>query len=155
MNFIQDVREEMQKYFNPNSPIKNSEETFFSPSKNFKVQVISYKQDMANSNWEVTNVEIFDQVTSDSLFSFMVNEGTFFHSWVVKDKKEYLLCAEDLCGGQTIIDLANKKMSSYSANEDGFIWTKHLLSPNEQFLAVFGCGWGSEFFIIVYHYYYH
>ena len=152
MNFIQDIREEIRRYFNPDGTIENSEETILSPNRNFKVQTKSYKQDRTNCNWEVTKVEIFDEATSNLLFSFMVNEGTFFHSWVIKDKKEYLLCAEDLCGGQTVIDFANKKMSSYSANEDGFIWTKHLLSPNEKFLAVFGCGWGSAFFIVVYHF---
>jgi hypothetical protein len=37
-------------------------------------------------------------------------------------------------------------------NFDGLIWTKHLLSPDEKLLAVFGCGWGSAFFVTVYHF---
>jgi hypothetical protein len=62
------------------------------------------------------------------------------------------LCAEDLCGGQTIIDLTNKNMSSYTPNDDGLIWTNHILSPDEKLLAVFGCGCGSPYFVTVYHF---
>ena len=152
MNHIDEIRNEIQLYFNPDNVIENSQEVLFSPNKKYRVETRSFRQEKPNCNWEATKIEVYQTDNSSLLFSYFVNEGTFFHSWVTKRNVDYLLCAEDLCGGQTVIDLTNKKMSSYTANNDGFIWTKHLLSPDEKLLAVFGCGWGSENFIIVYHF---
>lgn len=124
-----------------------------SPSGNYRVETKAFKQNKPAVNWEVIKVEIFEVNHSELQRTFFVSdESTFFHSWVNKNGVEYLLCAEDLCGGQTVIDLTNNKISSYAAKDDGFIWTKHLLSPDQSLLAVFGCGWGSAFFVIVYHF---
>lgn len=152
MNYIDPVREEIKKYFNPNNAIDDSSDTAYSPNNKYRVDTKSFKQEKPNCNWEVTKVEVYQNDNSNLLFSFFVNEGIFFHSWVTKENVDYLLCAEDLCGGQTVIDLTNKVMSSHATNDDGLIWTKHLSSPNEDLLAVFGCGWGSAFFVTVYHF---
>lgn len=152
MNKIENIRAEINQYFDPKNIIDDSSETFFSPNARYKVAVESFRQNKPSCNWEVTKVEIFDNANAELLFSFFVNESTFFHSWVTKNSTEYLLCAEDLCGGQTVIDLTNKKVASHTENDDGFIGTKHILSPNEKFLAVFGCGWGSQFFVIIYYF---
>lgn len=151
MNYIETIRDEIKQYFNPNNAMGNSNETF-SPNNKYRVETISFRQEKPGCNWESTKVEIYQNDNSALLFSFFVNEGTFYHSWVTKNEVEYLLCAEDLCGGQTVIDLTNKVFSSYTTNDDGFIWIKHLLSPNKDLLAVFGCFWGSAFFVIVYHF---
>jgi hypothetical protein len=152
MNHIDEIRNEIQLYFNPDNVIEDSQEVLFSPNKKYRVETTSFRQEKPNCNGEATKVEVYQTDNSSLLFSFFVNEGTFFHSWVTKSNVDYLLCAEDLWGGQTVINLTNKKMSSYTANDDGFIWTKHLLSPDESLLAVFGCFWGSAYFIIVYHF---
>jgi hypothetical protein len=151
MNNIEIVRNEIKEFFNADSQIIENE-IIFSPSGKYRVETNSYKQNKPDRNWEVTKVEIFNESQQKIIFSFFVNEGTFYYSWVTKGQIEYLLCAEDLCGGQTVIDLTNQKLSSYSLNNDGLIWTKHLLSPDEKLLAVFGCGWGSAFFVTVYHF---
>jgi len=153
MNDIQTIRDEIKQYFNPHNAIDNSNETIFSPNNKYRVETISFRQEKPDCNWESTKVEIYQNDNSALLFSFFVNEGTFYHSWVTKKEVEYLLCSEDLCGGQSVIDLTHNVMSSYTANNvDGLIWTKHLLSPNEDLLAVFGCVWGSAFFVTVYHF---
>lgn len=152
MNYIEKIRDEIKQYFNPNNAIDNSSETLFSPNNKYRLDTKSFRQEKPDCNWESTKIEIYQNDNSTLLFSFFVNEGTFYHSWVTKNEIEYLLCAEDLCGGQTVIDLTNKAMVSYTANDDGLIWTKHLLSPNKDFLAVLGCAWGSLFFVTVYHF---
>ena len=150
MNQIDKIRAEILQYFNPDNEIIGSGEILFSPSTNYKIHLRTYRQNDPDRNWEVTCVDIFTVPDNSLIFSFFVNEGTFFHSWVTKNRNEYLLCAEDACGGQTIINLTNKEMSSFASGDDGLIWTKHLLSPDEKLLAVFGCGWASPFFITVY-----
>ena len=152
MNHIQEIRDEIQRHFNPDDEISGCREILWSPSGNYRVETKAFKQKAPKVNWEVSNVEIFDVKHSKLVLTFFVSESTFFHSWVTKNGIEYLLCAEDLCGGQTVIDLTNNKIASFSANDDGFIWTKHLLSPDQDLLAVFGCGWGSASFVIVYYF---
>jgi hypothetical protein len=63
---------------------------------------------------------------------------------------EYLVCAEDMCGGQTVIDLTNRQMASYSLDEDGFIWAEFFLSPDGKTLATIGCVWACPFEIRIY-----
>jgi hypothetical protein len=152
MNYIDTIKAEIKQYFNPNNANENSDETVFSPNNKYRVNTKSFRQEKPNCNWDVTKIEVYQNDSSTLLFSCFVNEGIFFHSWVTKNNVDYLLCAEDLCGGQTVIDLTNKVMASYTTNDDGFIWTKHLLSPNEDLLAVFGCVWGTAFFVTVYHF---
>lgn len=152
MNYIETIRDEIQQYFNPNNAISNSNETIFSPNNKYRIETIRFRQEKPDCNWEATKVEIYLNENSTLLFSFFINESQFFHSWVTKNEVEYLLCAEDLCGGQTVIDLTNKVMSSYTTNDDGLIWENHLLSPNEDFLAVMGCYWATASFVTVYHF---
>jgi hypothetical protein len=122
----------------------------YSPDLLYKVELRSFQQTKPLTNWAVTEVHLILNQTSELLFNFFVNTGGFFHSWLKKADQDFLVCAEDLCGGQTVINVTERRMVSYSADDDGFIWTNHLLSPDEKSLAVIGCGWGSPHFITVY-----
>jgi len=53
-------------------------------------------------------------------------------------------------GGQTVIDLTNRQMASYSPDEDGYIWTEHHLSPDKNILAVIGCFWACPYTLRLY-----
>jgi hypothetical protein len=149
MNSIEIVRQESSRFFSLGTRISDRE-IFLSPTGQFRAEATGYSYSGSEGNIEILKIEVFDNKKEILQFSFLVNEGTFFHSWITKNQQQYLICAEDLCGGQTIIDLTNTKMSSYTTSDDGFIWTKHLLSPNNELLAVFGCSWGSSFFLTVY-----
>lgn len=139
MNYVDKIRKEMQDLYRPKSYIADSRKIIFSPNRLYRAETSVFGR--MDCNIGMTKVEIFEEKTSNLLFSFFVNEETFFHSWVLKDKIDYLLCSEDLCGGQTVLDLTNRKMSSYSTEEDGFIWTDFHLSPDEKTLATIGCYW--------------
>ena len=121
MNQIEKIRDEIKKYFDINQFIENSQEIFISPNGNFRLETSNYHQAKNDVNWDVTKVEIFDNQSNEKLFEFFSNDGRFFHSWLQTNDIEYLICAEDLFGGQTVINLTNKQMSSYSLDEDGFI----------------------------------
>ena len=150
MNKIEKVRDEIKKYFDSKQFIENSQETFISPSENFRLETSNYHQVKDEVNWNVTKVEIFDNQSNGKLFDFFSSDGRFFHSWLKTRDLEYLICAEDLCGGQTVIDLTNKQMSSFSENEDGFIWTEFHLSPDAKTLAIIGCFWACPYVIKIY-----
>jgi len=150
MNKIEEIREEINNYFDQNGLVKNSREEFVSSSKKFKLHTLRYKQLKDDVDWEVTNIEVYDNTSQEKIFNFFGNDGHFFHQWLIKDNTEYLICAEDLFGGQTVIDLTNKKMESYSPGEDGFIHAEFYLSPNEKLLAVVGCYWACSYEIKIY-----
>lgn len=150
MNHIEEIRKEITTYLDLNSKIKDSKSTINSPTKKYRVETSEYKQTKPDTNWEVTKVEIFDHPTGEKLFSFFSNWGTFFHGWATKNNVDYLLCAEDIYGGQTVIDLTNKKIESYSPGEDGFIGTDYYISPNAEVLGVVGCYWACPYVIKFY-----
>ncbi len=149
-NHIFKIRDEIKEYFDPSRLAKDSEETFESPSGNFRLETSNYSQDKKDVNWDVTKVKVFENRTNEKIFEFFGNDGRFFHEWLNKNETEYLIFAEDLFGGQTIIDLTNRKMESYSPNEDGFIWTDFHLSPDGKTLATIGCYWACPYVIKVY-----
>ncbi len=150
MNKIEFIRTESLRYLGESQKVVDSFTTIISPDNMYKVETREFILHKTEFNWSATQIKLVDISGLNQPISFVVNEGAFFHSWVDSGPVKYLLCSEDLCGGQTVVDLTNWKLSSYSENNDGFIWTKHLLSPDKKKLAVFGCGWGSPFFIMVY-----
>jgi len=147
MNKIEEIRTEIEKYLEASKVDNTSHQLIISPSGKFRLETINYHQTKPGCNWDVTRVEIFTTKSGDKIFDFFTNDGSFFYSWLIKNNCEYLICAEDLFGGQTVIDLTNQKMQSYSSNEDGFIHSDFHFSPDGNILAVIGCYWACPFII--------
>lgn len=151
MNKIDIVRKETLDMLDTAPAGIEEKEIEVSPSGNYRLEETHYEWSPdPNRGLSVSRAEIFDTNNDQLIFSFLVNECPVFHSWITKGDIEYFLCAEDLCGGQTVIDLTNRKMVSYTENENGLIWTNHILSPDETMLAVFSCYWGTGSFCVIY-----
>lgn len=149
-NKIIEARKELALYFDPTAAIPASLQEFLSPSGNFLAKAVKFKQTDPNRNWKITQYEIFAAKMPERLFTINVNYDATFHNWILIDGKEYFVCAEDIYGGQTIVDLSNRKMNSYSPGEDGFISTEYNLSPANDILATFGCHWGGLYRIRIF-----
>jgi hypothetical protein len=145
LNFIEKLRKDIQNDFDEKKFQKGSFETFFSPSKEYRLDATNFYS--KEPNWSLTKVEVYKQISSEKIFDFFINDDQFFYGWQKKNSIDYLICAEDIFGGQTIVDLTNLRMSGYSPNEDGFIWTDFHLSPNGETLATIGCYWACPFVI--------
>jgi hypothetical protein len=150
MNQVEKIRQEIKDFFDPNRLAKDSLESFLSPNERYRLETSNYWQNKEDVNWDVTKVEIYDNSSQEKLFEFYGNDGRFFHQWLTKNNVDYLICAEDLFGGQTVIDLTNRQMESFSPDEDGFIWTEFHLSPDGNKLATIGCYWACPYVIKVY-----
>lgn len=148
MNYIEKVRAEIRKNFNENNFSKADIELSLSPSKSYRLQATNYCS--KDTHWALTKVEIYHQSTNEKLFDFLVNHSQFFYAWLIKANNEFLICAEDVFGGQTVIDLHDRKIASYSPNEDGFIWTEFHLSPDGNTLATIGCYWACAYVIKIF-----
>jgi hypothetical protein len=149
LNNIENERTEIRKYFDPQNFIEGSLETGYSPNNRYRLQTSEYRQTKPDLNWVATKVEIYHNSTDEKLFDF-ISKDRFFQAWMTANDVEYLVCAEDMFGGQTVIDLTNRQMASYSPGEDGFIWTQFFLSPGGKTLATFGCVWAWPYQIRVY-----
>lgn len=145
MNHIEEIRTEIKKDFNEKTFQKGDFETILSPSGQFRLETTNYWS--REPKWDLTKVEIYDQASNEKIFDFFVNESRFFHGWATRDNVDYLICAEDIFGGQTVVDLTNRTISGYSPNEDGFIWTDIHLSPDGKTLATIGCYWACPYVI--------
>lgn len=149
MTEIEKLRNEIAYYFDPDQFVEGSLENHQSPSGKFRLETSLFKQTREDANWEVTKVGIYTD-KDENLFRFFGNDSRFFHHWAEKDGNEYLICAEDLFGGQTIIDLTNQKMETHTNDEDGFIWAEFYLSPDKSKLAILGCYWSGPLLLKVY-----
>lgn len=141
MNYIEKFRVDQKEYLDKNIFNEGDYQTHESPSKQFNLEITNLCPTQAS--YEITKVEIYSQAT-EKLFEFLVNESQFFFGWATVGNVEYLICAEDIFGGQTVVDLTNRRMAGYSPKEDGFIWTDFYVSPNGKILATTGCYWACS-----------
>lgn len=145
MNYIDKIRDNIKAHFNGQTIEKGDVESFISPSKKFRADTTNcYTK---NANGLYTFVEIYEQAQNEKILDFFTNEERFLHGWGAADEIEYLITAEDIYGGQTIVDLTNRKLYGYSPDESGFIMTNFHLSPNGKTLATIGCYWACPFVI--------
>ena len=147
MNHISEIREEIKKFFDSLNYISDSKEISISPSGHFRLETSSFRQTKPNCNWDVTKVELYNNSSNEIIFDFFSNHGKLFYSWIESNDVEYLICPEDIYGGETVVNLSNKVFSSWSANIDGFISTEFYLSPNGRILATIGCYWACPYAI--------
>ena len=145
MNYIEQIRTKIRKAFDEKIFHRGDFETFLSPSEQFRLDATNFWS--KEPNWDLTKVEIYDQRQNEKLCEFFVNDSQFFQGWLTKNNVDYLISAEDIFGGQTIVDLTNRKIVGYSPNEDGFIWTDFHLSPDGKTLATIGCYWACPYVI--------
>lgn len=145
MNYIEKIRADIKKDFDEQRFQKGDFETFVSPSNKFRLDTTNFW--LKEPYWDLTKVEVYEQISNKKLFDFFVNESRFFHGWVTKNSIDYLICAEDIFGGQTVVDLTNRKIVGYSPNKEGFIWTDFHLSPDKKTLATIGCYWACPYVI--------
>lgn len=150
MNYIEKIRTELKNDFNNYINHKIDINTVvMSPSYQFRLEFSEYSFKAKNIS-NVVKVEIYNHFTNELIFDFLINYTRFFYGWVNSNDNEYLICAEDIYGGQTVIDLTNQKMEGYSPNKEGFIWTEFHLSPDGTKLATIGCYWACPYDLKIY-----
>lgn len=145
-NHIERFRAEIQSDFKKSR--LNQGETITSHSPSGKYGLTSTNWWSEDRPFNVCMVEIHEN--GNPLFEFLVNHDTVFYEWLEVNGMEYLICAEDIIGGQSIIDLTAKEIAGFTPGEYGFIWTEFFLSPDASKLATIGCYWGSPYMIKVF-----
>ena len=149
-NQIEKVRKEIKRYFDPDSLFYGDPTVTYSSDNKFRLESESYRQNKPGVNWYVAKVRILDNISNEILLEFLTDDSSLFHSWLKVGEIDFLVCAENMCGGQTVIDVTNRIISSYADDTDGFIWTEFFISPDSKKLATIGCIWACPYEIKIY-----
>ena len=151
MNGINELRAEINRFFNPSLRTDDERETIVSLSGRYQVTWDVYRLDDATRNWSVSDVIVTDLLDSTEVARFIRSDDRFWSCWIEREEAEYLVCSEAL-DGQTVIDLTHRQMASWcgSDRENGFIWVEYFPSPTGQRLAVIGCYWACPYEVVVY-----
>lgn len=141
-------RQEIERFFTNRNKL-DGETTIESPSKNYSLTIEYYE--MGENNWNYSRGIVKEIKSGKIIADIKRNYSNFWHSWVVKDRNEYLICGEDY-QGQTVINLSERKISNYfpEAGEKGFgfCWANVFPSPNSKILAVEGCYWANPYDLV-------
>lgn len=148
MNQIDKIRAELQYDLNTFKFAQGEIKESYSPDKRFKAICTNLLS--KDVNYPLCKIDIYHEIDSALIFSFLCNEEYFFHAWLTATNTEYFICAEDAFGGITMVDLTNRQIAGYSPGEDRFICTDFSLSPSGKVLVTIGCYWACSYVIKVF-----
>ncbi len=148
-NHIEEVRQRIRAVFSEQNVIPGASSEFISPNEKYEVRQQVYKQAFDELSWNVSRITVLDS-KSNLIISLLIDDDSFFHHWILTNAGEYLLCAENLCGGNSVLNLENGNITSFSDGTDGFIFAGYHPSPDLTHMAILGCFWGGPYCVRVF-----
>jgi hypothetical protein len=148
MNQIEEARAYFDKFYLDKQIELVNIEFSVSPSGKHELKIRNYEWHGQNAHADFARVEVWNVQNQEKVLEFN-SEDTFWHIWISKDNKEYLVFAETR-GGQSIIEFPDAKFESHYISHNDFIWTNFYPSLDKLKLAVFGCHWGWPWEIVIY-----
>lgn len=148
-NEIDDVRKSLEQLFDPARIVPEDHIDDLSPCGRYSLEVDSYTTPACPDYAAISMAEVRSTATGDLIARIKRNDDRWFHGWIISNDGDYLVCSEDL-EGQTVIDLRNGQVASYTSSDDPYIWCEFYPSPDRKRLAVLGCYWACPYMIVVY-----
>jgi hypothetical protein len=148
MNKIEEARKQFDEFYQDKKVELESVEVETSPSSSYELKIQNHVWRGFNASSDFTHVEIWDIRGSAKILEFNTEEF-FWHIWIEKEGKEYLVFAE-YRGGQSVIEFPALKFESYFEDANDFIWTEFHLSPDKLKLAIIGCHWACPYEAVIY-----
>lgn len=142
-NHIEAVREKIRAAISGKELAPAIGEEFISPNGQYAIRQTVYQQTF------VSKIEVFDR-EKNLVSSLLIDDDHFFHHWILTGDKEYLLYAENMCGGNSVLNLKTGEIHSYSDGTDGFICATYYPSPDLTRLAVTGCYWACPYSVRIF-----
>ena len=149
MQYLDELRGKIARYFDPAGKIADEDEQLVSPSQRYRCAVSLYRQAGAEWNWQVARAVISLGATGAEIARITCEDDRFWHCWLERPDGDYLICSEALTG-QTVVDLRSGTVASYAVSDDEFIWTDRQPAPGQRRLAVIGCYWACPYELRVY-----
>lgn len=142
LNEIDNIRREINLYFDPNNRFNEVEQYGLSESGLYYFTSERYKQTDPKCNWVVCKIEIWDTEKAEKIYEYITDadDTDYCAKWLSKNNKEYLILPEAF-QGQSIFDVNARQLHSFYSSSDPFIWTGIYPSPDGNKIAVDGCYW--------------
>jgi hypothetical protein len=135
---------EVTKYF-VETNLEGQAEDATSPSGRFRLTIRTYRT--APGRWNYSRGTITRVSDGTTICDIQRNYGTFHHSFVTKDEREFLITGRSYMS-QSIVDLDRSQEfepSDDHYNGGAFCWARCYLSPDGNTLAVDGCIWACPY----------
>ncbi len=149
MDRITELRADIAKHIDYDSPIPSGHEESLSPSGGYRMSFDAFRTKNTDRNWNVARIQITEISTSTVIHSYIRGDDRCFHGWVTKGDDEFLLLAEDL-EGQSIYSPTLRRFESIAPADDTFIWCIFHPSPSGRYVAIEGCYWACPYMVIIY-----
>lgn len=108
-----------------------------SPSGKYKLIIVSFE------NISRCDGSVIDTETDSVVYSITRNYSIFHHSWITKNKQEYLQTGRNP-SSKLIINLETGEEFESKVDEQ-FCWAESWLSSDGNTLAVLGCQWATPY----------
>lgn len=153
MNQIEKARADSEQFYLDKKVELVDVESSISPSNDYELKIQNYEWRGKNAQGRdaganFARVEVWNIQKQKKVLEFD-SQDTFWHIWIQKDSKEFLVFAEHR-GGQSVIEFPSLKFESYFKSYDDFIWTEFHPSPDLQKLAIIGCHWACPYEAVIY-----
>jgi hypothetical protein len=143
-------RAEIEARFSTMRALDDEAEISRSPSGRYFLRITEYTA--GPGTWNYSRGVVFREGSSIAVVDVRRNYGMFWHTWVQRNGREYLLCGEDY-QGYNVIDLdagTNTLTFPPEAYKGmGFCWGAVHPSPNGDTLAVDGCFWACPYELVI------
>jgi hypothetical protein len=123
--------------------------TEVSPCGRYELEVDVYATADARGKPSMAVAVVTSTVTGETIATLKRNDDRCFYAWVHRDGHDYLVFPEDL-EGQSVVDLAERRVQGFSSQDDPFIWAEIHPSRDGTKLAVIGCYWACPYQVTVY-----
>jgi hypothetical protein len=142
-------RARIEGHFSTMKGLDDEAEIFRSPSGQHFLRVTEYTG--GPGSWNYSRGVVFREGSSIAVADVTRNYGGFWHAWVERGGREYLLCGEDY-QGYNVIDLeagTNTLTFAPTGFEGaGFCWAAAYPSPQGDVVAVEGCYWACPYELV-------
>jgi hypothetical protein len=145
-NEIHKVREAIERGLASARPSPGESATELSPCGRYRLEIQEY---VTSDGADLAVAVVRRTASGQEVATVKRNDSRCFYAWVSRAGHDYLLFPEDL-EGQTVIDLMDGRVSSFSSPDDPFIWVEFHPSPDRTKLAVVGCYWACPYQVTVY-----
>jgi hypothetical protein len=94
MQYLDDLRGKIARYFDPAGKIAAEDEHVISPSQRYRCDVSLYRQEGAEWNWRVAHAVVSLAATGAEIARLTCEDDRFWHCWLERPDGDYLICSE-------------------------------------------------------------
>lgn len=148
-NEIERIRQETSLFLDTAVLCPDEGAAVRSPDGQYLMDIDVYRSPDPDNHVRHAAATVRSAETGEVVVAITRNFGDCFYAWISREGHDYLLFPEDL-EGQTVIDLTERRLSSFASQEDPFIWAEFYPSPDRSKLAIIGCYWACPYIVRIY-----